>query len=226
MWENSAREWSESRCSYRTEGRELGPEGPRFADQETAPRLSGRAKERPRVRGEYFRRVRNEVVLVVFCTCAKNDKHGVVPESTVSPFKSVLQFVCSQEASSAAELRGSNVLRFFVYPPLPPVSRAVRTERRVASWDLKGTGSQTKKPLQDFRVGKKNVRESEANTFAVFVTNWCLSSVDKGRSGVSQLVLSLSRSMVDVTCMGVLIVTMCMAMYRPSFPKAVESSLS
>ena len=39
----------ESRCSYRTEGREMGPEGSRFADRETAPRLSGREKERPRV---------------------------------------------------------------------------------------------------------------------------------------------------------------------------------
>ena len=68
----------ESRCSYRTQGRELGPEGSRFADQEAAPRFSGREKERPRVRGEYFRRVRNEVVRVFsgqrsqrrFSTCA------------------------------------------------------------------------------------------------------------------------------------------------------------
>ena len=50
------------------------------------------------------------------------------------------------------------------------VSRAVRTERRVARWDLKGPGSQTEKPLQDFRVGKKNVRELGGEYFRLFVT--------------------------------------------------------
>ena len=62
------------------------------------------------------------------------------------------------------------MLEVFAYPPLPPVSRAVRTERRVAKWDFKGPGSQTEKPLQDFRVGKKNVRELRGEYFRRFAT--------------------------------------------------------
>ena len=76
--------------------------------------------------------------------------------SLLSPF---LQFRVFAEKHPPKPSSEARVFQFFAYPPLPPVSRAVRTERRVARRDLKGPGSQTEKPLQDFRVGKKNVRE-------------------------------------------------------------------
>ena len=57
----------------------MGLQGSRFADRKTTPRLSGREKERPRVERRILSPVRNEVVLVGFCTCAKSDKHGEVP---------------------------------------------------------------------------------------------------------------------------------------------------
>ena len=135
-----------------------GPEGIPGRRPKDRPKTLGIGTKSPhRGLSECLRFYSYGGVLVVFCTCAKSDKQYVVHSfvRTAVRFSSHFRFLhLFTVAASEARACGQH---FQLFPPHPPVSRAVRTEHRPRAGGPEGIpGRRPKDRPKTLGIGTKS----------------------------------------------------------------------